>query len=284
MNREEFIDIFSQNVRVSGGSRKFFSVLTYTGNDAASLVPASYGPRVLAMPVGEGFRLLMSRNNTIIPKKPKTPGPMSVRATRKAFRNIREVATKNGFRLSDINLSRAGESLVSVTGDSSISSEVYEKYSGDCNALPVYLGFRREECSIGFTMDMKITCQGYIREAGILIFDALQGILSEASIYGELFQSFYSKHDDNWTAGVNPVTIRGSAGGRDKALEDLKNRLPNGLDIRPVHNNGIYFNHNSGLWGEIACLSDSFRVYFMAEADFNLGVELIDALKEVAQT
>lgn len=283
MNREEFVDIFSQNVRVSGGDRKFFAELTYAGIEGTSLVPSSYGSRILTIPVGDGFRMLMSRNSSLISKKARSGDPKSVRATRKAFRNIKEVAAKNGFRLSDITLSRAGENIVSVSGESNIASEIYGKYSGDSTSLPVYLGFRKDGCAVSFSMDMKITCQGYMEEAGSLIFESVQGILSESSIYGELYQSFNPKRDDQWTARINPVNIRGNFGHRDDILKELENSMPTGLDIRPSGNNGIYFSHSSGLWGEIACHTERLMVYFMAEADFNLGIELIDALKELVQ-
>lgn len=281
MNREEFVDIFSQNVHVSGGTRKFFGFLTYTGNDASSLVPSNFGSRILTIPVGEGFRVLMSRNSALLSKKAKPRGPMSVRATRKAFRNIRDVAGRNGFRLYDITLSRAGENIVSVAGNAPIATEIYEKYAEDATSIPVYMGFRKEGCSISFSVDMRMICQGYIRDAGGLIFDSIHGILSEAPLYGELYQSFHAKHDDQWTARVNPVSIGGNFEGRDKVMQDLETRLPIGLDIRPSRNKGIYFSHISGLWGEIACLGDRLVVYFMTEPDFNLGIELMDALKEM---
>lgn len=283
MNREEFVDIFSQNVHVSGGDRKFFAEVTYTGSEVSTLVPANISTRTLAVPLGEGFRILMSRNSNLISKKKGQTLPMSIRATRKAFKDISQVASKNGFKLYDIVLSRAGENIVSVSGDSNISREMYEKYSGDPASIPVFLGFRSEGCTVTFSMDMKITCQGYIREAGALIFDSIQGILSDSSIYQEVYQSFNPKRDEMWTARVNPVNIKGSFGGRDQTISKLERRLPEGLDIRASGKSGIYFSHSSGLWGEISCHSDTLKVYFMAEADFNLGIELIDALRELVQ-
>ncbi len=266
---------------MSGGNRKFFAELKYTGKENSSLVPASYGSRILAIPVGDGFRILMSRNGSLISGRQKTSSSMSVRATRKAFRNIRDMAVKNGFRLSDIILSRAGENIVAVTGDAAIASEIYDKYSQEKSSLPKFMGFQREGCELSFSMDMKIVCQGYIREAGTMIYDSIQGILSESSIYGELYQSFNSKYDDSSCAKINPVTIKGNFGDRDQVIEKLEKSLPMGLDIKPSGKSSIYFSHNTGLWGEIACLKDSIMVYFMTEADFNLGIELIDTLKEL---
>ena len=281
MNREEFVDIFSQNVRVSGGDRRFFAELTYAGNEGSSLLHSAYGTRILAIPVGDGFRVLMSRNSALASGKRKQGGPKSVRATRRAFRNIREAAGKNGFRLYDITLSRAGENIVSVSADSNIASEVYERYSGDSSSPPVFLGFRKEGSSVSFSMEMGITCQGYTRDVGAFIYDSIQGVLSESSIYVELYQSFSPKYDDQWTARINPVNIKGKTGGRDAILKGLETSLPAGFDIKPSRANAIYFSHNTGLWGEIACREDSMKVYFMAEADFDLGIELIDALKEL---
>ncbi len=281
MNREEFVDIFSQNVHVSGGNRRFFAELTYTGKESSSLVPDSFGSRILTIPAGEGFRILMSRNTNLISGKQKAGKPMPVRATRKAFRNIRDMAVKNGFRLFDIILSRAGKNIVNVSGEPDLASEIYEKYSAEQLSFPDYMGFRREGCEISFSMDMKVVCQNYIREAGGLIFDSIQGILSESSIYGELYHSFSPKYDDFLSAKINPVTINGNFGERDEVLNRLEKSLPLGLDIKPAGNSGIYFSHSSGLWGEISCLKDSIMVYFMTVADFNLGIELIDTLKEL---
>ncbi len=283
MNREEFVDIFSQNVHVSGGGRRFFAEVTYIGNELSTLVPANLNARTLAVPLGEGFRILISRNSSLISKKKGQNVPMSVRATRKAFKNISEVASRNGFRLYDIVLSRAGENIVSVSGDANISKELYEKYSGDPASIPVFLGFRSEGCTVTFSTDMKVTCQGYIREAGALIFDSIQGILSDSSIYQEVYQSFNPKRDEMWTAHINPVNIKGSFGDRDQIISKLERRLPEGLDIKAEGKSGIYFSHSSGLWGVISCTSDTLRVYFMAEADFNLGIELMDALRELVQ-
>ena len=283
MNREEFVDIFSQNVRVSGGERRFYAELTYTGNEASSLVHSAFGSRILAIPVGEGFRVLMSRNSSLNSSKAKQGLPKPVRATRRAFRNIRDVAGKSGFRLYDITLTRAGENVVSVSADSNIASEVYERYSGDSTSTPEFLGFRKEGCSVSFSVDMRVTCQGYIRDAGGFIFDSIQGILSESSIYVELYQSFSPKYDDQWTARINPVNIKGKTGGKETILDKLGTSLPAGFGIRLSKGSSIYFSHDKGLWGEIACLEDSMKVYFMAEADFDLGIELIDALKELVQ-
>lgn len=265
------------------GGKGFFGTLVYTGKEGTSLVPSNYGPKVLTIPVGNGFRFLMSRNSPLRSKRTRTSDPSSVRATRKAFRHIKDVATEDGFRLYDLVLSRGGQDIISVRNDAAISSEVYEKYSSDSTALPVHMSFRKEECTLSFSLDMTVTCSNYFRDAGSVIYDSFNGILSESSIYDELFQSFLTKHNDDWTAKISPVSIPGNFGERDEALANLESRLPIGLYVKPVRRSGIYFSHNSGLWGEMVCLKDAIKVYFMSVPDFNMGIEIIDALKEMVQ-
>ena len=99
MNREEFTDVFSQNISITGGRYRVYSMLVYSGSDSESLVPSPLNRNLLTVPVGNGFRISLSRNEKRLSEFSSSVESKNVRATRRAFSGILKSAGSLGFKL-----------------------------------------------------------------------------------------------------------------------------------------------------------------------------------------
>ena len=277
LNREDFTEVFAQNIQISGGGSRIFAALVYSGSDKGSLVPAATNSQLLTVPFGQGFRIALSRNEKQLSTYIKRMGARNVRATRAAFSKIIEVGRSYGFKLSDITLSRGLTDIVTVRDDAAISEEMHSKYFSDQGIVPTYLGFSNGESSIVFDIGMKINFTNYQREVGILVYDAVSGVLEDEAVYRNLDNAFVPKKSDDWTATTNPVAVQCEFKNREQLVAYLETMFSSDMDLKPT-GGSIYFSSQGGLWGNLVLKDGSVDIYFMSEVDFDLGIRLLDAL------
>lgn len=281
LNRDDFIEVFAQNTHIIGGNARIFAALVYSGSVNTSLVPLTGNSRLLTVPVGQGFRIALSRYEKQLDAYTGKHDARNVRATKKAFISIIEAGKRLGFRLSDITLSRGSSELVSVRNDSRISEETYHKYSEDPLIVPTYLGFSNGESSVTFDIEMKISCVNYQPECSYLIFDAVSGVLGEGQVYRGLEEAFLPKKDESWVSTINPVHVPGAFGNREELVAYLENSFGESINLETSGNNGIHFSSGNGLWGELILTAEGVDVYFKSLVDFALGIMLLDTLETV---
>lgn len=281
LNREDFVEIFAQNTRVIGGNTRFFSTLVYSRTANTSLLPVTANSRLLTIPVGQGFRIALSRYEKQLASYAGKSDSRNVRATRRAFIRIIEAGKNRGFRLSDITLSRGNSEIVSVRNDSTISEEMYGKYSEDPLIVPTYLGFSNGESTVAFDIELKISCFNYQTECGDLIFDAVMGVLEEEPLYRSLESAFVSKKDDTWVSAMNPVHVPCAFGDSDELLGYLESSFSGLVDFSIFGRNGISFSSGSGIWGNLLISDGGVDIFFKSTVDFVLGIWLVDILAMV---
>lgn len=278
MNREDFIEVFAQNAHIIGGNARIFAALVYSGAVNSSLVPATGNSKLLTVPVGQGFRIALSRYDKLLTRYTGRLDARNVRATRKSFIRLIEVGRSLGFKLSDITLSRGSSELVAVRSDSTISEETYKKYSEDPLIVPTYLGFSNGESVVTFDIDMKITCINYQPECSYLIFDAVSGILEEEQVYRSLEAAFIPKKDETWVSSVTPVHVSCAFKDRESLISYLESSFSGAIYPAVSGKNSISFSSDNGVWGELLLSTEGVDIYFKSGVDFALGIRLMDTL------
>ncbi len=282
MNREEFADVFSQNIQITGGMSRVYSMLLYSSTDSESLVPPPISRSVLTVPVGNGFRISISKNEKKLADNSLINSSRTVRATRNAFSAIIRSAKNLGYKLCDLTLSRGQTEIVTVRNDPGIAEDAFEKYSGDPRISPVYLGFTNGLSNVAFEISMKISCTDYTREAGYLIYDAVTGISGDLNTYQSLQNAFQPKRSDDEISSLNPVRVQCKFEDSAKLMEHLDSYFSDELEMRSNGNKNVVFSSADGTWGEIVLTPHALDIYFRSKVDFNLGIRLLDALNREA--
>ncbi len=279
MNREEFTDVFSQNISITGGKSRVYSMLVYSGSDSESLVPSPVNRNLLTVPVGNGFRISLSRNEKRLSDFSSSIESKNVRATRRAFSGILKSARNLGFKLCDLTLNKGENEIVTVRNDPVIAEETYEKYSEDANIWPTYLGFTNGSSAVTFDVGMKISCADYVRESGYLIFDAISLILEDLKIYQNLQNAFQPKKSDDELPIMDPVRIAAHFDDAAQLVNYLDVFFSGELDISVTENGSADFSSPDGTWGEIVLVDSGIEIYFKSSVDFGLGVRILDILE-----
>ena len=281
LNREDFSEIFGQNIRIIGGKDRVFSSLVYSGVNKSSLISSAPNPKLLLVPIGYGFKIAITRNEKLLTETDGDISLRGVRATKKAFSIIPQKAKELGFKLTDIVLSKGSKDIVSVKDDSVIAEEMHQKASGDPTVDLTYLGFSLGECHLWIDLNMKIIFSSFEKEAGNLIYDAVSGVLEDEAMYRDLDNAFIPKKEDDWTATMNPVTVAGSFGTAGKLSRILSENFSADTDFRPIGSRTVYFSSPGGVWGEISVMESVAVIYFKSTADFDFGIQLLDTLRMV---
>lgn len=278
MNREEFTDVLSQNIQVTGGMNRVYLLLGYTGPDSESLLPPPTNRELLTVPVGSGFRISLSKNEKKLLDYSPGLNQKTIRATKKTFSSILRSSNDLGFRLSDITLNKGINEIVTVKNDPVIAADTYEKYSKDPHITPTFLGFTNDSGSVYFDIGMKITCTEYSRESGLLIYDAVKGIMGDLNIYRTLQNAFQSKKSDFDLPVSNPVVLETTFAESNQLAVHLGAFFSNELDISNIQNKSLEFSSSEGTWGEIVLAENHMIIYFKSSVDFSFGVRLLDVL------
>lgn len=272
------MEVFAQNINITRGNARIFAALAYSGSPNSSLVPVTGISKLLAVPIGQGFRIVLSRYEKQLQALSGNRETRNIRATRSAFLKIIETGIQSGFKLVDITLSRGNSEVVSVRNDSLIADEMYRKFSNDVQIIPNYVGFTSGTSSVTFDIDMHISCSDYNQECGLLIFDAVSRIVEEENLYRSLDEAFIPKRDESWAAAVNPVHVDCSFGSLDGLAYYISSFFPGTLDLIPTGKDRLYFSSENGVWGEMILRQGGVDVYFKSSADLSTGVRLIDTL------
>ncbi len=282
MNREEFTDVFSQNIQITGGKARIYSMLVYSGSDGESLIPAPANQSLLTVPVGNGFRISISRSEKKLLEYSTGKGFRSVRATRKAFSGIMKSGRDLGFKLCDLTLNRGETEIITVKNDPVIAGEMYSRYSGDPYISPTFLGFSNGLSTVSFEIGMKIGFTDYSRETGYLIYDAVSGVLADISVYHNIQNAFQPKRSDDEVSAINPIKLEKhfeDAGGLINYLESF---FSGELEMKASSAKNVNFASPDGTWGEFILNEGGILIYYRSRADFSLGIRLMDALNQEA--
>lgn len=254
-------------------------MLVYSGSDSESLVPSPANRNLLTVPIGNGFRISLSRNEKRLSDFSSSIESKNVRATRRAFSGILKSAKVLGFKLCDLTLNKGVNEIVTVSNDPAIAEETYEKYSGDQNIWPTYLGFTNGTSAVTFDVGMKISCAEYVRESGYLIFDAVSLILEDLHIYQSLQNAFQPKKSDDELPIIDPVAIKAHFDDAAQLVNYLDVIFSGELDISVTENGSADFSSPDGTWGEIILNDAGLEIYFKSSVDFGLGVRILDILE-----
>lgn len=279
MNREEFADVFSQNIRITGEKSHVYSMLIYSASDVESFVPVPSRQSILTVPVGNGFRISISKNEKRLSEHSSAIGARNVRATRKAFSRILKSGNELGFQLSDLTLNKGEKEIVTVRNDPVISQDTYSKYSADPLICPTYLGFSNGVSTAAFDIDMKIDCTEYTSDVGYLIFDVISLVMEDLAIYTGLQNAFLGKRSDDESPTMNPVELHCHFESLNHLMNYLTSIFSDDVDIRISEGRSVEFLSRGGTWGEIVLMESGVKIYFRSVVDFDLGIRLIDALE-----
>lgn len=278
MNREEFTDVFYQNIQITGGKARAYSMLVYSGTDGESLIPALSNQNLLTVPVGNGFRISISRSEKKLLEYSTGKGSKSVRATRKAFSGIMKSGRNLGFKLCDLTLKRGEKEIITVKNDPVIAEDMYSRYSGDPYISPTYLGFTNGLSTVTFEIGMKIGFTEYSRETGYLIYDAVSGVLGDINIYHDIQNAFQPKRSDDEVSVINPVKLECQFEDATKLINYLEAFFSEELEMKASSGKNVNFASPDGTWGEFVIKEDRILIYYRSRVDFNLGIRLLDAL------
>ncbi len=254
-------------------------MLVYSGTESESLLPSHSNKYLLTVPVGNGFRISLSRNEKRLSDFSSSPESKNVRATRRAFSGILKSARELGFKLCDLTLNKGENEIVTVRNDPVIAEETYENYSENPNIWPTYLGFINGTSTVAFDVGMKISCTEYVRESGYLIFDAVSLILDDMGIYQSLQNAFQPKKADDELPVVEPVRIKAHFDDPAQLVNYLDVFFSGELDISVTESGSVDFSSQDGTWGEIALMGEGLEINFKSSVDFGLGVRILDILE-----
>lgn len=271
-------------MQIIGGKSRVYSMLFYTGTGGESLVPAPVNRHLLTVPIGNGFKITLSRNEKRLAELSYGSDSKNVRATRRAFSGILESAKELGFKLEDLTLNKGENEIVTVRNDPTIAEETYEKYSEDPNIWPTFLGFTNGTSSVNFDVGMRISCADYERESGYLIFDAVSLILADLKIYQNLLNAFQPKKSDEDLPVVVPVRVKAHFDDTGQLVNYLDVFFTGELDIGVTESGSVEFSSQTGAWGEAIITESGLDIYFKSSVDFELGVRIIDILDQGVET
>lgn len=281
MNREDFIEIFSQNIQVLGSKGRVFASLVYSSADTSSLLPGVSAPRVMLIPIGKGFRVAISKNEKSLDSSIAGSRLKSLRVTGRIFKSMADLGLRHGYSITDLTLSRGTTETVNVRNDPDISREFYGKLAEDGSTILTHVGLTNGQWKLFTDISMKLVLYNFERDAGSLVFEILSSVLDEEPLYRGLENAFIPKRDETWASSVNPITMPDVKLPFSQLLGKLSSAFPKEADFGMSGDKSMYFSSGTGVWGEIIAIESGIRVHFMSEADFDFGVQLIDVLGSV---
>lgn len=278
MNREEFTDVLSQNIQIVGGMTRVYSMLVYSGIIGESLVPQQLNKNLLTVPVGNGFRITLSKNEKRLADNASSNIFNKVRATRKTFSTILDSGKKLGFKLSDITLNKGVNEIVTVKNDPAIAADTYDKYSKDPQITPTFLGFTSGPSNVTFDIDMRIGCTEYVRESGYLIYEAVSAVLGDLKVYKDLQDAFQPKRSDEEIPTINAIDLECKFKDAGHIEAHLDTFFSGELQLYRTDSKTVEFSSSDGNWGEIVLTESGSRIFFKSKVDYSFGVRLMDTL------
>lgn len=281
MNKEEFIELFSQNINIIGRKGRVYVRLLFFASDTSPLTMGNQSLRVFMIPVQEHFKVAMAQNERYLSTSAAPSQVHRIRVFSRTFSMFPGLAAEHGYAMTDLTLSRGDATVSNVMDDPSLAEKMWLEASGDLSRWPVRFGFANSDCRIHVDSEMAFTLHNPDAGSAGLIFEMSAGVMGQSRVYEDVFRAFTPKRNDDDVAIVRPMKI----GGRVKNITSLSSALSSHFarecSFRPYPPYGIAFTGRSGERGSIMVDEGHVLLNFQSETRLDFGIKLMDVTERL---
>lgn len=281
LNKEEFIELFSQNINMIGRKGRVYVRLLFSAADTSLLTMQNQSLKVFMIPVQERFKVAMTQNERYLSAYVASGQVHMVRAFSGTFSKFPDLAAGRGYVMTELTLSRGNATVSNVMDDASLAEKMWLEASGDLARWPVKFGFTNTDCRIYVDNEMTFTLSNPDAGAAGLIFEMSAGVMGQSRVYEDAFRAFTPKRNDDEVAIVRPMKIAGRVKNVKSLSSALSSNFARECSFRPYPPYGIAFAGKSGERGSIIVEEGRVILNFQSETQLGFRIKLMDATERL---